>query len=173
MKSPIDLGKTVDMLTKVRDNAPRAASAPQAQFTIGNLYQSKKNHRKAIKSYNKLIRDHPTSEYAGEGMYRIGQIYLDQSKQGNQDSANLGRAREAFQDFLRNHPNHPKSKEAKQAVAQLDSNGIAKNFEVAEFYHAKGQPQSAIFYYKEVTRLTKSGDLYNRSKARLAELGAQ
>jgi outer membrane assembly lipoprotein YfiO len=174
MKSKLSAPKIVGMLNKVRENAPAAPSASRAQFAIGELYQSRGGRDdvpKAISAYRILVRDYPDSREAAEGQYRIGVILTMQAERGNQDQANIDQAREAFQDYLDRYPGHAKNADARRQLSAIGSKDVQRSFDVAEFYLKKGQTESAKFYYREVMRQSKSGDLYNRAKARLAELG--
>jgi len=171
MKSNLSSAKIVGMLNKVRNNAPAAPSASKAQFAIGELYQSRGEAPKAINAYHMLAREYPDSREAAEGQYRIGVLLIKQAERGNQDQANIDLAHEAFQDYLDRYPGHAKNGDARRQLSALGSKDIKRSFDVAEFYRKKGQPESAKFYYREVIRQSKSGDLHDRAKARLAELG--
>jgi tetratricopeptide (TPR) repeat protein len=51
LKSGLSSEKVVGMLEKIRDNAPKSATASKAQFTIGELHQGKKEDKEAIEAY--------------------------------------------------------------------------------------------------------------------------
>ncbi|MFT7172250.1 MAG: outer membrane protein assembly factor BamD (BamD/ComL family) [Paracoccaceae bacterium] len=177
IKSRVDVKKTTSMLRKVRDNAPRAASADRAQFTIAEVHQSRGSGStaavRAIASYQQLVRDYPNSKYASESQYRIGTILLAEAKQGNQDSANLDRAKRAFDDVLIRYPSSKRAKDAKAQIAKLSSGDIQRSFEVAEFYRKKGQTQSALFYYRETVNKSKPGTLSSKAQGWINKLTAQ
>lgn len=171
MKSNLSSTKIVGMLNKVRANAPAAPSASKAQFAIGELYQSRGEATKAVNAYHALVREYPDSREAAEGQYRIGVILTKQAERGNQDQANIDLAREAFQDYLDRYPGHAKNADARRQLSAIGGKDVQRSFDVAEFYLKKGQTESAKFYYREVMRQSKSGDLHDRARARLAELG--
>ena len=171
LKSNLPTDKVVEMLEKVRDNAPAAPSASKAQFSIGALYQSKGKPADAIKAFRELVFKFPDSPEAPEGQFRIGVILTDEAKEGNQDKANLDMAREAFKDYLLRYPGHSKNAEAHQRIKKLGYQDIQRSYDVAEFYLKKGDTESAKIYFREVLDKAKSGPLYNKAKARLAELG--
>ncbi len=173
LKSRLSNDKVAEMLTKVRRNAPRSPVASKAQFTIGELWESAGDNSgsvKAIAAYRELTIEYPDSREAPEGQFRIGKILLDQARRGNQDQANLDRAREAFQDYLRLYPGHSRNGEARQLLSNLGGQDIERSFSIAQFYERKGDAGSARFYYEEVIRKTKSGDLHDKAKSRLAAL---
>ncbi|WP_193214335.1 tetratricopeptide repeat protein [Luteolibacter marinus] len=174
LKSSISNDKITDMLAKVRDNAPSSPTASKAQFTIGEVWQSQGNSSgagKAINAYRQLVIDYPDSKEAPEGQFRIGKVLLEEARRGNQDQANLDRSREALQDYLRQYPGHSKNGEARQLLSTLGSQDLQRSYDIAEFYERKGDTGSARFYYEEVVRKTKSGELHDKAKARLAALG--
>jgi outer membrane protein assembly factor BamD len=175
LKAKISNERITGMLAKVRDNAPRSPQASKAQFTIGQLWESEDNTAgasKAITAYRDLVVEYPDSREAPEGQFRIGKILLDEARRGNQDQANIDRSREAFQDYLRQYPGHSRNGEARQLLANLGGEDLQRSFNVAEFYERKGETASARFYYEEVVRKAKSGELHDKAKARLAALGS-
>jgi outer membrane assembly lipoprotein YfiO len=171
LKSRLSTDKVVGMLEKVRDNAPASRTAPLAQFTIGELYQSRGDAARSIAAFRELVFKHPDSSEAAEGQYRIGVILTEQAERGNQDQANIDLAREAFQDYLQRYPGHSRNDEARRRLGVLGTRDLQRSFDIAEFYLRKGDTGSAKFYYHEVVREAKSGPLHDRAKARLAELG--
>ena len=174
LKASISNEKIVEMLGKVRANAPRSPAASKAQFTVGEVWESQGNSSgstKAIAAYKELVVEFPDSKEAPEAQFRIGKILLDEARRGNQDQANLDRAKEALQDYTRQYPGHGKNAEARKLIANIGGQDIERSYEIAQFYERKGDIGSAKFYYEEVVNKAKSGDLYNKAKARLAALG--
>lgn len=171
LKSNYSTSKTVGMLQKVASNAPRSPVAAEAGFKIGELYESEGTEAKAIPAYRAVVDEYPDSSYAPEAQFKIGEILVKEANEGNQDQANLYRAREAFQDYLDQYPGHKRNAEARKLMSTLGARDIERSFEIAEFYADKGNTSSARFYYQEVVRKTGSGELHDRAKARLAALG--
>jgi outer membrane assembly lipoprotein YfiO len=170
LKAKLPTEKVVPMLEKIRDNAPASPAASRAQFAVGELYQSRGKGNESIAAYQKLVQDYPDSKEAAEAQYRIGVILVQQAERGNQDQANINRAREAFLDYLQNYPGHSKNDQARAQLAKLGGLDLQRSFDIAEFYLRKGNAESARFYYEDVVRRAKSGPLHDRAKARLGEL---
>lgn len=168
IKSRLSAKQTVEMLENVRSNAPHAATAPKAQFAIGQVYESREKVPEAIAAYQKVASDYPLTNYAPEAQFRIGSMLLDESADGNQNPANLDRARHAFQDLLQSYPNAKQASAAREKLRSIGSADIQRSYDIAEFYFKKKQFTSAAFYYKEVLRTTKSGPLRDKATARLA-----
>ena len=171
LKSKISTKKVVEMLGKLRDNAPRSATAAKAQFTIGELHQGKKESKEAIEAYRKLVRDQPESSYAPEALFRVGVVLMEEADRGNRNQATLDLASEAFSDYLIQYPGHSKNAEARRLSKNLNSRELGRSLDIAEFYDKTGQIESAKVYYRDVVKRSKSGDAYNKAKARLKELG--
>ncbi len=173
LKSRLERTTIVGMLAKVRDNAPRDNSAPRAQFAIGQVNESRERPELAISAYEKLLDDYPRANVAPDAQFRIGEILLKQSRSGNQDQANLGRAKDAYQDLLLAYPSSSFSEQAKQRIATIGSHDLTASYKVAEFYRKKEQFDSAAFYYQEVVNGSAPGDLRNRAAAWLASIQKQ
>ncbi|RYD19328.1 MAG: tetratricopeptide repeat protein [Verrucomicrobiaceae bacterium] len=171
LKTKLSLDKTVEMLGKVRDNAPKSPAAAKAQFTIGQLYEGKKKSKEAIEAYRQLVRDQPGSAQAPEALFRIGVILTAEADRGNQNQANLDLAREAFNDYLIQYPGHSRNAEARKLVANLGGRDLQRSYDIAEFYQKTGKAESAKVYYRDIVSRAKSGPLHDKAKARLKELG--
>ena len=171
IKTKLSLEKTVEMLGKVRDNAPKSAVAAKAQFTIAQLYESKKKYKEAITAYRQLVKDQPNSAQAPEALFRVGVILTEEADRGNQNQGNLDLAREAFNDYLIQYPGDSRNAEARRLEAGLGNRDFQRSYDIAEFYLKTGKTESAKVYYRDIVSRTKSGAIHDKSKARLKELG--
>jgi outer membrane protein assembly factor BamD (BamD/ComL family) len=171
MKTKLSLDKTVEMLGKVRDHAPKSATAAQAQFTIGQLYLAKRKYKESIQAFRKLVLDQPTSSQAPEALFLVGQTLMENADRGNQNQANLDLAREAFNDYLIQYPGHSRNVEAHKMLQSLSGRDLQRSFDIAEFYFKTGKTESAKVYYRDIIKHSGSGTLHDSSKARLKELG--
>lgn len=171
LKSKIPRSKTETMLTQVRDNAPFAKSAPKAQFTIGHMWETKGNLRKAIAAYEEVQVRYPKSKYAPQALYKVGSLILKQADKGNRNQGNLDTAKARFNDIVSLYPRTKEASQAKKQIQKIKQSDITRSFENAEFYANKGQHTAAIFYYNEVIRKSKKGsDLHNLAKQRISHL---
>jgi outer membrane protein assembly factor BamD (BamD/ComL family) len=171
LKTKLSLDKTVEMLGKVRDHAPKSATAAQAQFTIGQLYLSKRKYKESIQAFRKLVLDQPASTQAPEALFLVGQTLMENADRGNQNQANLDLAREAFNDYLIQYPGHSRNAEAHKMLQSLSGRDLQRSFDIAEFYLKTGKTESAKVYYRDIVKHSGSGTLHDASKARLKELG--
>ena len=171
MKTKISPDKTTKMLADVRDNAPKAISAPKAQYVIGRVWQIDGNAEKSTAAYRRILTDYPNSGPAPEALYQMGEILVINAERGNQNKANLNQAMDIYQDLLLQYPGHIRATDARKRIATLKGQDIQRSYDTAEFYRKKANTKAAIFYYREVIRKTKSGSLHNMANARISELG--
>ncbi len=171
MRTRLSLDRTVKMLEQIRDNAPQSRTASKAQFTVGQLYESRKKPADAIAAYRRLVRDQPEAPEAPEALFRVGEILLAQADSGNRNQATLDLSREAFNDYLIQYPRHGKNGEARQRLSEIRNRNLQRTFDTADFYERTGQAEAAKVYYREVVRDAKSGDLHDAARARLRALG--
>lgn len=173
MKTRIAPSKIETMLGQVRDNAPQASSAPKAQFAIGKVWQQSGNSEKAIAAFRRISSDYPDSPQAPEALYQIGETLILKTKKGNKNKANYDNATNIYNDLIQRYPNHKRASDARKRIAGLGGQEIQRSYNIAEFYRKKGENKSAVFYYKEVLRKSKSGPLRDQATQRITELEGQ
>lgn len=174
LKTRLSVEKISGMLTKVATNAPKSRIAARAHFKTGEVYAQRNqtgDSARAVAAFRRVVENYPDTAEAPEAQFRIGQILLEEARMGNQDQANLERAKEAFQDYLGQFPGHKRNGEARELIASIGSRDVQATYDIAVFYDKKGNLDSARYYYQEVVRKTARGELHDKAKARLAELG--
>lgn len=171
LKRSVSVEKVVEMLGKVRDNAPQSQTSAKAQFTIGQIHEKDEEPKKAIEAYQKLVKDQPESDQAPEALFRVGEILLKEADSGNQNQATLSLAEEAFNDYLIQYPGHSKNGEARRLLGSARGREVSRSLEIAEYYDRTGQLESAKVYYREVLKKTGSGSDHDKARNRLKELG--
>ena len=79
--------------------------------------------------------------------------------------------REAFNDYLIQYPGDSRNAEARRQIDSLGGRDLQRSYDIAEFYQKTGKTESAKVYYRDIAARAKSGSLYDKSRARLKELG--
>ncbi len=171
LRTNLETKRIAEMLGQVRDNAPRSVTAAKAQFTLGELYQGKREYKESIEAYRRLVRDQPMSIYSAEALFRVGVVLMEEAERGNQNRATLDLAGEAFEDYLIQYPGHAKNSEARRLSKVLKGRDLERSLEIARFYDKSGQTESAKIYYREVLRRSASGSAHDAAKSRLRDLG--
>jgi len=171
IKGKISIEKTVEMLGKVRDHAPKSQTAAKAQFAIGEAYLAREKYTESVAAFRQLVNDQPNHTLAPEALFRVGKIMLENADRGNQNQANLDLSREAFNDYLIQYPGHSRNGEARKLVSELDKRDLQRSFDIAEYYVKTKQNESAKVYYRDIVKRSKSGKLHDAAKARLNQIG--
>lgn len=74
---------------------PKAGEAPYWQYVVGEFYADKKQFKKAIAEYGKVVKVYPTSEYAKDARRKIEEIRQTLKEEDSADaSSNLGSSEE-------------------------------------------------------------------------------
>ncbi|MDR3748301.1 MAG: N-acetylmuramoyl-L-alanine amidase [Acidobacteriota bacterium] len=117
-----DYQRVADAYRKVYYVAPASSKADASVVAVaeilaemGRQFQpGDKDLQSAIKEYEFLRREYPGSKYRFQALFTIGQIYKEDL--GDEDEA-----RQTFDEFLTRYPRNPLAREAKEALAELNS----------------------------------------------------
>jgi N-acetylmuramoyl-L-alanine amidase len=121
-----DYQKVVDAYRKVYYTAPSSAKADESVVAVaelfadmGRTFDDDKAFQDAIGQYEFLRKEYPGSKQRFDALFTIGQIYAD-------DLDDQAKARETFQEFLKQYPRHRLAADAKQALDDMDAEAAAK-----------------------------------------------
>lgn len=148
--SQVDKSKAIEMLGKIRENAPQSSYAPKALYTIANLQRHSSQQQKSIQSYTQLCNNYPQSSYAPPAQMAIGDTLMEIAAEGNHNKANLQKALRAYNDYLTNYPSHKDAARARSMVQVIRNQQMHNALAIADFYYKSNQPQAASFYCREV-----------------------
>lgn len=110
------LKEAIKIFRKIVENYPKSEIAADAQFGIGNsyriqaarLYQPQKNHRQAIKEYQKFVINYPNHKEIVRAYMLMGFCH--------KQMLNFGLAKEMYQKVIKDYPT---SKDARIAQWEL------------------------------------------------------
>ncbi|MFT5467336.1 MAG: outer membrane protein assembly factor BamD (BamD/ComL family) [Verrucomicrobiales bacterium] len=166
MKVKTQNSRNIEMFQQVAANAPYSKFAPLSYFSIANLQLDAGDEAKAIGAFQLVIDEYGDTEYAAEARYAITQIrneQVGQDLQGVVDSMLVG------EDFVGNHPEHPKAAEVRAELGRLQDKEQEQNFNIGRFYEGKDNLRAAAIYYQKIEpdNLGPNGT-YAAAKERLA-----
>lgn len=162
-----------EMFESILKNAPFSAVAPRAQFNVGQALEKQGKPAEALVAYEAVVARYPTDPAAGDAMYQIGFVYLDQYRKGAYDPNVAQRARDAFEDFLARFPNNEKAAQARDNIALLSGSQTKDALGVAKFYDRTKNYKAAVIYYNEVIRQQPTSPDADEAKKRIDELVAE
>ncbi len=119
-RSERDYQRVVDAYRKVYFTSASSARADTSIMAVaelltemGRVFKDEKRSREAIRQYQFLVKEYPTSKLRYDAVFTVGQVYKD-------DLNDPARAREAFQSFLKFNPRNRLAPQAREALAELD-----------------------------------------------------
>ncbi len=167
----VDSSQTVDMLTKLRDNAPHAPSAPKALLKLGEVYERSEAQDQAIEAYHKLIDNYPQDKTAPLAQFAVGRNLLSRMEEGNRNKSNLKAAQEAFEDFLQRYPKHELVGKVREMLNDVRYRLASMNLDIARFYRKSGDWAPAVYYYQEAANDPYNAEVRGQAAAELKEMG--
>lgn len=169
----VDTSKVIEMLTKLRDNAPYAPTAPKALFELGQLHErvGGRSDDLAIEAYHKLIDLYPTSSYAPLAQMAVGDNLLARMNRGSRNKSNLKSAQEAYEDFLQRFPSHSLAGKARDSLADVRWRLATLNLDIAKFYLKSGNESSGLYYLQEAAHDPYNKEVRDEALALLAQRG--
>ncbi len=84
----------------------------EEMFTNANQLQKEGHYEEAIKVYQKLIQEHPKSEYSPKAQFMIGFIYANELE-------DMDRAKLAYEKFVEDYPEHEMVSAAEWEIENL------------------------------------------------------
>ena len=124
-------------------------AAAELLAEMGRQFQpGEKDLQSAIREYEFLRREYPSSKYRFQALFTIGQIYTEDL--GDDDAA-----RKTFEDFLIRYPRNSLALEAKRALAEL--NQPKTNKKPVEAAHAQPAEVPVAETFAPPTAQKKSG----------------
>ena len=170
IKRRLDSSLIIQMYESVISNAPRAATAPQALYSIGEIYERDRDVRLARTTYQQVVDDFAGTSQARDAQLAIANMSFDEVEDGSYDAENLTVASDAMDEFLLTNPDDTDNDLlTKRAV--IDESSAEKSFQIAQYYEKQGQLKAAAIYYSEVAR-TPSSNKFGEARERLADIAA-
>ena len=150
---PMKLGSddVIEMYRTITTNAPFGKFAPMAQFSIAEVYQDRGDKDLAVKAYQGVVDNYPSSKQASEAQFRIGAI-SNIAAQRSEDASNLTATRDALTSYVASNPVGDRKTEAEQILEQVNSAEATESLKVGKFYERQGKPKAAAIYYNEALK---------------------
>ena len=116
-----DYQHVIDSFRRVYLGAPSSSKADPSVTAVaelltemGRCFDDEKILHSAIGQYRFLRREYPGSKHRSDALFTIGEIYQDDLDDGRQ-------ARDVFEEFLRNYPNHRLADGAREALGEISA----------------------------------------------------
>ena len=152
--------RAIAIFSIITANAPFSRYSALAQYKIGQAFETQGDYKGAVGAYQKVVDKYPTDPVAADAQYQIAYAYMEITKSGAYDRTNVSHAREGFEDFLAEYPNHEKAAQARENLGSLATEQTGGSLEIANYYYKQAQYRGG-------------GRLLQRRDPPAAELGGQ
>jgi len=148
------MDQTAQMFDKIVNNGPYSDVAPHAQLRIGAAREKENNYPDAVKAYATAAdRYYNQPTIASDAVFREGLSYARQAAKAEYDQNTAAEAIATFTDFITLYPDDRRVPQAQKIIAELKTEQVRGNFEVAQFYDHSKKWVGALVYYNEVLQL--------------------
>jgi outer membrane protein assembly factor BamD len=170
LKAFPSMKRAQEMFEAILKNAPFSPLAARAQFFAAQALEKQGAIMEALVAYEACATRYPGDPVAGDALYQVGYLNMNQVKSGLNDPGIARKAREAFEDFLARYPESEKVPQAKENLAALGGAQTRGTLEVAKFYEKTKSYKAAVIYYNEVIRESPGSKEAEEAKTRIDEL---
>ncbi len=165
------LPKAIEVFKSITDSAPFSAYGDRALFNLAIAY--KKNHRyeDAIKSFQRIIDDYPTSELLSDARFQLADTSFQMSiRRTDRDLRSLDVAESSAEEFLKEYPDSHMTPKAQELVKTIIDKNAEKNFKIGLYYEKDNYMDSAIIYYEDVAKKYPGTVWADKARSRLGQL---
>ncbi len=142
--------KAVDVFRFIVEEAPYGSYGDQAQLRLGMAYRKIGNFEEAIKAFETLIANYPTSSLVDEAHYQLAETSYDLSQNTIRDQRTLHQAATHLKEFIKGYGATTLAQRARILKQQLDEQDAEKNYRIGLYYEKEGFIESALIYYEDV-----------------------
>lgn len=137
--------------TDVYNQFPYSQYASLAEFRIGDAFLRERSYPRAIESFRRFVRIHPTHELVPEAQYKIALAYVQQMPRDwflrppshERDLTETENAHRALELFLAEYPSSEFAEDARGHLTRTVDRLASHELYVAEFYTRQDSPRAA------------------------------
>ena len=155
--------KAGEIYRMILRNAPYWEKADEIKFRIGECFLNAGKFEEAVKEFEELIRDYPSSSLVEKASYYLCLCWVKKSEKYPNDADLREKAEKSLKEFIAQHPNSRFLEEAERTLRKVRNNGAKMLYDIAKFYEKQGDYTAAILYYEEAFK--KFPDTYWGQKA--------
>lgn len=141
---------SVEIFTKVVENAPYGPLAAKAQYKLGLVLKGLGSYYEAEEAFSKVVSNYPESEWAQAAKFQIASTRAKLSKSPDYDQGATKEAKEKFEEFVKNNPDVKLSEEAEKNIQELSEKEAQTNYNIARFYEKQKDYRAAKIYYNDI-----------------------
>ncbi len=129
-------------------NFPGSAQAADAQFYLADCYFESKDYEQAQSEFDFYLKNFPNGRFQEEASFKKAIAALRSAPAPNKDQSNVLKAQELLNEFLEEYPDSRFREQAQNALKEIESRLVQKEFDAARLYFKAGEYKSALIYYQ-------------------------
>ncbi len=162
-----DLGRQI--LEDLANNYEFEAFSDDAIYLIASYEFRNRWFNEALASYERLLRRHPESEWAGVCLFQQALCHLELSDEPRYDQAHLRTAQRLLKRYVAEYEGELIAR-GRKVLAELEERLAAHDYEIAEWYLWEDQPKAAAVYLESILRLYPESRTAGDAGRKLEEL---
>ncbi len=140
----------IEAFKRITNEWPLDDQADDALVGLADAYREVGDYALAEAEYLRLMVDYSRSPLVADAEYKLGLVYLAQSRPAALDQAATLNAIDQFNRFLARYPDSAFAGDARRHVLELRGRLAEKQLSSAELYMTLGNPSAARVYYEAV-----------------------
>jgi outer membrane protein assembly factor BamD len=142
---------------------------PRSQYYLGQAHVKRGENLLAAQAFSRLVESFPDDTLADDALIESAEAYKRLWRKPVLDEQYGETAIETYRTLLSLYPNSPLRDRATKGIAQLEEWLAAKDYNAGMFYMRRKAYDSAIIYFRDVTKTYPSTDKARQSYLKLAE----
>ena len=126
--------RAIDRFLMVKAEFPFSPQLLEAELKLAEAYYLNKQYPEAITAFREFQAMHPNNEHVPFVVYHLGLAHFDQFTSIDRDQKVTEIAKGYFETVIRNHPNSPYARPAREKLAQCLEHLAEHEFGIASFY---------------------------------------
>jgi outer membrane protein assembly factor BamD len=151
------------------DTHPYHALTPHAEIRLGEMYFLEQRYTEAIAVFEGFLKIRPTHPHAAYALYLLGSAHYHERATYDRDPTATGKAAQAFDRLLREHPSSPYDERARARLADARGELAEHELYVGNFYFKQKKFEAARRRYEKVWRLYPEQPSAERARVRAGE----
>ncbi len=140
----------IEAFKRITNQWPLDDLADDALVGLADAYREVGDYALAEAEYLRLMVDYSRSPLVADAEYKLGLVYLAQSRPSALDQAITHDAIDQFNRFLARYPDSDLADDARRHIVELRGRLAEKQMSSAELYMTLGNPSAARVYYEAV-----------------------
>ena len=144
--------------------------AARALYSKAFMLWNEKQYKRAVDSFQLVIKRFPKNELAPESYVAISQIFLEQSRTEFQNPDVLEFAQINLRRFKSDFPREERIQDVEEDLKTINEVYAKGVYDTGLFYERVGKPMASVIYYQNAIRLFPNTEIAQRCMERLEVL---